>query len=129
MALSMLTSLEIFANPRDLVILVGMDGEKWGFAITRGPGHNFKALVDSNGFADTKEAAIEGLKGMLEVVSTTCTKEFENQASVLREFILPEQQILDQSEVLNPELIGQIITQLGGDSRHVKTYDMLTPEN
>jgi len=122
----MLTALEIFTNPWDLLVLVGKDGGKWGFTISRGPGHNYKLLVDSNGFAETEAAAIEELKGKLEAVSADCTKAFEDQANALSKYILPEQQTLDQSKVLNSELIAQVVGKLQS-SGLVKTYEMSLP--
>ena len=122
MALTMRTSLEIFTNPSDLVILVGMDGEKWGFTIARGPGYHGKLLLDTCGFAENKEEAVLGLKKVLETIVAICMKELENPVSIPCQDLNPDVRDIDQSKVLNPELIAQILDILRLCD-HVRTYE------
>jgi len=61
-----LTGLEIFGNPKDLAFCVKKPkgDNKYGLAITRGPGHNFKLLLSGEGIP-SKEVALDLVKQVL----------------------------------------------------------------
>jgi len=126
MGLSRLTSLEIFTNPSDLEIIIGSNEGKYGFAITRGPGHNHKVMVDSNGFADTMDDVIRVVKETLESIHESLTKDFANRNSPPSQYFNPDGLEIDQAKVLNLDLIGRIIEELRLH-RIASTYKMLTP--
>lgn len=87
--------LEIYSNPADLQIFVGEDAEtkEWGFAITRGPGHNFKPILSSQPFAKTLAEVVDGVRTLLQNVCIMVEKE-----------TFPG----DPSTCLTPELINRI---------------------
>ena len=62
-----LTGLEIFGNPKDLAFSVKKPkgDNKYGLAITRGPGHNFKLLLSGEDIP-SKEVALDLVKQVLE---------------------------------------------------------------
>jgi len=126
MELSMFTSLEIFTNPGDLEIIIRSNGGKYGFAITRGPGHNHKVLIDSNGFADTMDGVIKMVKETLESIHESLTKDCANRKSLPSQYLNPDGLEIDQVKVLNLDLIGRIIDELH-KHRIASTYKMLTP--
>jgi hypothetical protein len=72
MGLCRLEAFEIFGNPMDLSIYVARcKSEKFALAITRGPGHNFKPLVDSNDAFLDRESAVQ----YVEAILTACVEE------------------------------------------------------
>src|ERR1035437_3401401 len=62
-----LTGLEIFGNPNDLAFCVKKikGSEKYGLAVTRGPGHNFTMLLTGEDIP-SKEVALDIVKQVLE---------------------------------------------------------------
>ncbi len=126
MGLSMLTALEIFTNPRDLEIIIGSDAGKYGFAITRGPGHDHKVMVETNVFAKTQEDAVEAIKGTLESICEALKRDFADLKSFPSQYLNPDGQEIDPSKVLNPDLINRIIDELR-QHQVAGTYKMLAP--
>jgi len=61
------TGLEIFGNPKDLAFSVKKlpRSEKYGLAVTRGPGHNFKLLLTGEDIP-SKEVALDIVRQVLE---------------------------------------------------------------
>ena len=110
----MLTALEIFTNPNDLEILIGQEkgGGKYAFAITRGPGHDFKMMISSQPFTEKLEDAIEVIKVILESIREAIARDFENIKSVPSQYLNPDGQAIDQSKILNNELIVHILDEL-----------------
>jgi len=115
MGISTYTALEIFTNPSDLEITIGREneGEKYAFGIYRGRGHNFKPLLTSQAFAETKEDAIKGVEETLLIVLEA------NHHN-------PDGQDIDQSKVLNQDLIARILEELRRNDK-VSTCKMLDP--
>jgi hypothetical protein len=128
MGISMITALEIFTNPADLEITIGQEkeGAKFSIGIFRGPGHNFKPMLTSQPFAETQEDAIEAIEGILEPIHEAMTKDFADRKSLSSQYLNPDGLEIDQSKVLNPELITRILDEL---RRHrvASTYKILAP--
>lgn len=126
MSLTLITALEIFSNPQDLYIFIGQkDGsDKFAFAISRGPGHNFKPMLSTTPFFETEEVAIDEIKKILEQVREAATKELEDEKSMASQFLKPEGMEIDQSKMLNQELIDRIVEELK-KSKSVNTWEML----
>ena len=124
----MLTALEIFTNPSDLEITIGQSkpGEKFAIGIFRGPGHNFKPMLTSQPFAEKWEDAIEAVKGILELIHETITKDFTEKGSVPSQYLNPEGSEIDQSKILNPGLIAKILNELR-QHQVASTYKMPVP--
>lgn len=122
MGLVMITVLEIFTNPWDLIFFIGPRDGKWGFTITRGPGHNGKILVITKGFAETKEVAVEALKELLESISTDCTRQYKDPESFISQFLNPDKLEIDESVALNMGLVAQIVDELTR-CNEVRTYE------
>ena len=120
-----LTALEIFTNPSDLEIIIGQEKSsgKYAIAIMRGPGHNFKMMLDSEPTIEKFEDALEAVKTILEGIQQFMTKEFEDPNSLVSQFLNPDNQAIDQSRALNPDLINRIMDEL---CRHkvASTYKM-----
>lgn len=114
MGISMTTALEIFANPGDLEITIGQETEEAKFAIGifRGPGHHFRPLVTSQPFAETKEEAIKAVEGILRTVQEAITKELDSRDNLTSQYLNPDGWEMDQSKVLNLDLISRILDAL-----------------
>ncbi len=110
---SMIDALEIFKNPDDLIITVGREkeGDKFSIGIFRGGGHNFKPLLTSTPCAENMEDAIQAIKRTLETVQQIGAKEFAE---------------IDQSKVLNTDLIARIVDELR-QHKVANTYTILVP--
>ena len=128
MGISMLTALEIFTNPSDLEITIGQSkpGEKFAIGIFRGPGHNFKPMLTSQPFAKNLENAVEAVRGILESICEASTKTFADGGSIPSQYLNPEGLKIDQSKVLNPNLIDRILDELR-QHQIASTYKMLAP--
>lgn len=128
-----ITALEIFTHPNDLYISIQeVDiGAKFGFDIYRGPEHDFKPLLTLHPFARPQSATVEErfadileeVKILLESVQAYGTKEFTERRSLASQFLNPDGLAIDQSKVVNTELIAQIINELR-HSRSACTYTM-----
>ncbi len=112
--LSLLTALEIFTNPGDLEIKIGRDlsSGKFSLGIFRGPGHNFKAMVTWDPFAETSQVAIEAVEEILTISRREITKQFRDKKSLPSEFLNPSGKKIDQTKVLSPEVIAWILAEL-----------------
>ncbi len=128
MGLSMITALEIFTNPGDLEITIGQENEESKFAIGifRGPGHNYKPMLTSQPFAEMREDAIKAVEETLQTVHGAITKEFKDSKSLASQYLNPDGQEIDQSKVLNQELIGRILDELRMRGK-ASTCEMLIP--
>lgn len=128
MGLRIITTLEIFTNPGDLEITIGQEKEEEKFAIGifRGPDHNFKPMLTSQPFFETREDAIKVVEGILQTVHEAATKEFKDSRSLASQYLNPNGQEIDQSRVLNQGLIGRIIEELRAHGK-VSTCKILVP--
>ncbi|MDQ3014350.1 MAG: hypothetical protein M3Q73_00615 [bacterium] len=122
----MITALEIFTNPGDLEITIGQEkeGARFAIGIFRGPGHNFKPMLTSQPFAEKFEDAIEAVKGTLESIHDALSKDFADRKSFPSQYLNPGGQEIDQTKVLNPDLIHRILDELR-QHRVASTYTML----
>lgn len=125
MGLTRITALEIFTNPHDLEIIIGQGkaGDKFAFGIFRGPGHNYTPMLTSVPFAETKEDAIKSVEEILQTVHWAITNDFENRKSFVSQYLNPEGQEIDQSKILNQDLIARILDELRQHQR-ANTFDM-----
>lgn len=128
MGISMITALEIFTNPGDLKIAIGQEeeGSKFAIGIFRGPGHNFKPMLTSQPFAEKLEDAVEAIKEILESIREDLTNDFANVKSLLSQCLNPDGLGIDQSKVLNPDLIARILEELR-QHKVARTYKTLAP--
>ncbi|MEX0930500.1 MAG: hypothetical protein WDZ79_02350 [Candidatus Paceibacterota bacterium] len=128
MGISLQTALEIFTNPGDLVITLGQEeeGTKFAIGIFRGPGHNFKPMLTSQPFAEKHEDAVEAIREILESIREAMTKYFADRKSIPSRYLNPDGLEIDQSKVLNPELIARILDELR-QHRGASTRKMLAP--
>ena len=112
--ISRLTALEIFTNPNDLEIVIGQEKSsgKYAIAIMRGPGHRGKLLIDSEPTIEKFEDALEAVKTILEGIQQFMKKEFEDPKSLVSQFLKSDDQIIDHSKTLNPDLINRIMDKL-----------------
>lgn len=107
-----LTALEIFTQPDDLEFRVGQDGDKWAFAITRGPGHSFKLLLTADPVFDSSDAAISAIGDVLETICTNMTSELSAPSSLPAQVVNPDNQPLDDANALSGEYRERIIRDL-----------------
>lgn len=125
MGISYMTAIEIFTHPTDLEIITGMDGGKYGFAITRGPGHDHKVMIDTCGFAETQDLVIEKVKEMLDSICKAMQIELADPRSFISRYYNPDNRELDQEEFLTQDLINWIVFELRQNGS-ASTYNMLT---
>ena len=110
-----ISELEIFTNPTDLLVVVSphKDTKKYGIAICRGPGHNYKFLLTTDTFPfKTVEEAIETVKKTLEKIRKSAQDELESKDSLIASIFNPSGEKVDQSRVLNESHISWIVTEL-----------------
>ncbi len=81
--ISKLTALEIFSQPRDLHFVVSEQNGKWAFVISRGPRHNFKPLLSTTPFADSKAIAVQEIANILQGICQAMTQEIANPDSLI----------------------------------------------
>ncbi|MES2059573.1 MAG: hypothetical protein V4438_00925 [Patescibacteria group bacterium] len=114
MGLTLITALEIFTNPWDLVFTVGEEvgGGKFAFGIFRGPGHQGKVLLTTQPFAETLEEVVEAVNGVLQSICKAVTEEFESKQSLASQYLNPDGQEIHQSKVLNQEIISWVLEGL-----------------
>ena len=87
--ISKLTAYEIAGNPDDIVITYGGPDEKTGkFVgwITRGPGHNFKPLLNTDPIYDTPAQAKQAMKDMVAQIKESVKKDLEDPENPLKGF-------------------------------------------
>lgn len=119
------TALEIFTNPYDLEFVVGEgnDGSgKFGFYISRGPGHSFKLLLSSKAFGDKPEEVVIYIQEILRGIQAQSSEILSNKDCALSQILNPEGKELDQLEVLNESFIDRILESLRS-SRRASTYE------
>lgn len=123
--MTVICALNIFTNPNDLEIVIGQEtgGPRFGFIISRGPGHNFRPILSGSPFAKDAEEAIEKIKELLLRAHTFCTKELSNKGSIPSQFLNPDNDELVQDKILNLGLIEKIISELRLN-RVASTYKM-----
>jgi len=123
--ITMLSALEIFNNPADIEIIVSEEkvSGKFAIGIFRGPGHNFKPILTSQPFAETKEDAVKEVDIILRSIHEVVTKEFENKESFASHYLNPDNKELDQAKVLNLGLISRILDELR-QHQEVSTFTM-----
>mgnify|MGYP001559215374 FL=1 len=126
MGISVSTALEIFTNPSDLEISIGQGkgGGKFSIFISRGPGHDFKILISSQPFAESMEAAVVATGEILESIRKVATNTFGDKDNPISQILNPDGQEVEQSKVLNSELIQRILEKLRRHQR-AGTYEML----
>lgn len=112
--ISRATALEIFTNPTDLEFTISQEegGRKFAVGIYRGPGHNYKPMLTSEPFAKTLDEAVETVKVILEAIVKTETEGLNDQRSLVTQILNPDNRPVDQSKVLNAELIARIVDEL-----------------
>jgi hypothetical protein len=128
MGISKITALEIFTNPGDLEICIEQEkeGAKFSIGIFRGPGHNFKPMLTSQPFAEKLEDAVGAVKGTLESIHEILTKDLADRKSFSSLYLNPSGLEIDQSKILNQDLIARILDELR-QHRVASTYKMLAP--
>lgn len=128
MGVSMITALEIFTNPSDLEITIGQEkkGAKFSIGIYCGPGHNFKSMLTSQPFAEKLEDAVNAVDEILQFVYEVIMKQFKDSGSFASQYLNPDGNSIDQSKVLNQDLIARILEELRVH-RKASTYKMLAP--
>lgn len=115
-----ITAFEIYSHPRDLCVVLGQHRENglWGFTITRGPGHQYKLLIEAKPYADDEEKAIKDVKKALEDVVEWVLKVREDQEGqgghegAAVEYSDGSRQIVEGEEGLNAQTIEWIIEKL-----------------
>jgi len=130
MGISMHTAVEIFTNPYDLEIdiMLVQDNGKFCFSITRGPGHNHKLLVSSRSFSNTRDDVIRVVEGILQDSYVSTTQELRDSGGHISQYLNPHGQEIDQSKVLNSDLITRILDELRRHGR-VRTYNLVAVQS
>lgn len=126
MVISPVAALEIFTNPTDLEIIIKQDDDGYGFAITRGPGRDHKVIIDTCGFVETQDLAIEEVEKKLNSICRTMQLELADPESFISRYFNPDKEKLKQEEFLNQDMINRIIFELKQNGA-VSTCRMLAP--
>jgi len=110
----MITALEINNHPNDLYIEIGQEVEegKYSIELSRGPGHNFKLLINTIPFAETIDEAVDEVKNLLSLIHSATTSELQSKESIVAQIINPGGCAVDVSKTLNPDLIDRILDEL-----------------
>ena len=121
----MLCALEIFSNPYDLCIAFGRknEGDKYAFAICRGPGHNYKPMLSTQPFFEKAEDVIDYIKQLLELAHKTASDAAKDPASLFSQFFNPDGDPIDESKILTPDLIKRVLDELEKNQK-VDTTEM-----
>jgi len=120
-----LSALEIFSNPKDLEIIIahGKETKKYGFLISRGPGHNFKIILEAKPFSEKPEEVVDTIKQLLEGIQKITKEDLKNKDNLITQILNPDGEELDESNILNQELIDRIIKELQ-NKKIASTYKM-----
>jgi hypothetical protein len=102
--LSFITAVEILAHPRDLSIHVFERDDRYGFCITRGPGHAFKPLL-TVGQCKTLHDALHEAKRLLQSIATNEELKNWEPAKLFRD-------TNEASGLLTSEIVDRIISDL-----------------
>ncbi|OGZ35469.1 MAG: hypothetical protein A2V60_03470 [Candidatus Portnoybacteria bacterium RIFCSPHIGHO2_01_FULL_39_19] len=84
-----LTAYEIVGNPNDIVIDYGGPDKKTGkFVgwITRGPGHNFKPLINTQPIFDTPEQAKQAMRNLVKEIKKFVEEDRKDPNNPLKDF-------------------------------------------
>ena len=90
--ISRLEAYEIVGNPDDIVIDAGGPDKKTGkFVgwITRGPGHNYKPLLNTQPIFDTRKQAKQAMRNLVEEIKKFVEKDLKDPQNPLRD-LLPD---------------------------------------
>ncbi len=123
MGLSVITCLEIFANPKDLEINIIKDAgtNKFAILICRGPGHNYKAILTSLPFTNELDVAVETTKvifeGAIEVGRNFSLEKGTKLPPVLDGLMTK----IETSLVFNQDMLDKILLELR-DRQTVSTH-------
>lgn len=119
------TAIEIFTNPGDLEIVIEQIDGKGPFAIgiCRGPGHRYRLLLTSKPFWETKEDAVLFVGETLQSAASISRAELEDPESSIFRIFNPDGGKIDESLILNQDLIDRILEELRRNNR-ASTCDM-----
>lgn len=112
MGVSLASALEIFSQPDDLHFQAAQIGEKWAFAISRGPGHNYKLLLSTEPVFDTIEATVRMVGKVLGNICTAVTSELNDPSSFAAQMLNGEGIPLDDAHALSGAYRERIIRDL-----------------
>jgi hypothetical protein len=120
-----MSACEIYANPYDISIFIGegrdMPG-KYGFMISRGPGHNYKPILSAAPVFRGEEEAIVYIKAILESIVKSATELLEKPGDFMSQIWADMMKDAKPEELLNQEVIERIITQLKA-TKNVDTHE------
>ncbi len=109
------SALVIFTNAYNIHLSVGQgseEGSLFSFAIIHEKDKRYRPILSSIPYFKTLEEAIEGIKGILILAKDTSTQMLTDPENSVAEIINPGSQEIDQSLVLNDDLIEKIIEEL-----------------
>ncbi len=111
--MTLLTALEIFSNPDDLVISVKKPSETGSYrvAILRGERHHYKPLLTGDSGSKDFERVLSHVELTLTTAAEASRKHLENGGPTA-EIINPEADPIDDACVLTGERIAWIMTEL-----------------
>jgi len=114
MEINAVDTLQIFTNPDDLTISIQQYSRSGKFyvCICRGPREGFKPIVTSEPFADDTAVAIQKAGEILEMVRSNGIDHLKRSPEAAPKCFKPGGQDIDESKVLNTNLIKEIIKRL-----------------
>ena len=90
MGLALISAAEIFSQRTDLCFCVGSRNKKFGFSISRGPGHDYKTIASTDFVFKSRKKAIDELRKTLKIVIEAIEAEFNKKGSFLAAVLNPE---------------------------------------
>lgn len=125
MEINITTALEIFKHPGNLEVAIWQEKGESKFTIGIFLGHLNTPLLTSQ-TTEKREDAMEAIRETLESICEAATKYFADRKSLPSQYLNPDGLEIDQSKVLNSELITRILEELR-QHRVASTCKMLTP--
>ena len=119
------TALQIFTNPGDLHFELGIPFPPRTYVvhICRGPGHNYIPLLSGDTGTEDKEQALDKVADTLKSICFAATVAYSGGSQIV-EILNPGAEPIDESSVLNEDLVARIVAELREKGR-CSTHEML----
>lgn len=112
MGVSRMTILEIFTNPCDLVVAIGQKDGKFSVFVSRGPGHNYKLMLSAEGIFESRQAAVDSIRQVLEFAAEKGKETLEDRTNPIAQIVNPGGRPVGEMNVLTQSAIDTLIATL-----------------
>jgi hypothetical protein len=122
MGITLLTAMEIYTNPADLMVSINEHQGKHGFLLGRGPGHYGKIMVECTPYFGTRQETIEYVKDLLTTLCSKVSEDLTKPDSLAAQLINPENKPIEELAGLSPSFIEKIVADLAA-GKIAKTFE------